>query len=351
MHPRCAHRASVSREPDLRKSWLCRTLRRVAAALCAAAVFSSGARAADAPAASYPRRPIRLVVPYVAGGGTDFIARLLSQKLGEKFGQQVIVDNRPGGNTVIGTQAVASAEPDGHTLLVAISSFAINPFISANLPYDSFKDFAPVSELATTPFLMAVHSTVPARNLKDVLALLRAAQPGEWDFATVGSAGIGRIAGETFAIEAGAKMQHIPYKGAAQVVAALVSGEVKFTIDPPGPYIEHIRAGKVRGLAISSARRLASLPDVPTFAEQGMPQFDLQIWTGLLAPAATPKPIIDKLAAAVQEALASPEVKEKLVAMETEPIGSSPKQFAAFLKSESERFARVVKAASIKPVN
>jgi tripartite-type tricarboxylate transporter receptor subunit TctC len=192
---------------------------------------------------------------------------------------------------------------------------------------------------------------VPANNLKEMLALLRTAKPGAWNFATVGSSGIGRVVGETFAIDAGVKLQHIPYKGAAQVSAALLGGEVKFTIDPPGPYIENIKAGKLKGLAVSSSKRRPSLPDVPTFAEQGMPEFNLQAWNGLFAPGATPRAIVNKLAAAVQEVLASPEVKEKLAAMESEAVGSSPAQFTAFLKSESDRFGRVVKAANIQPVN
>jgi tripartite-type tricarboxylate transporter receptor subunit TctC len=337
---------------DLETSMLYPLLRRFGAALCALAAFAgTGACAADDPAARYPDKPIRIVVPFVAGGGTDLTARLLAQKLGEKFGQQVIVDNRPGGNTVIATQAVASAAPDGYTLLLANSTFAINHLISRTLPYDTFKDFAPISEVSSGPWLMVVHPSVPANNLKEMLAILRNAKPGEWNFATVGSSGIGRVVGETFAIDAGVKLQHIPYKGAAQVSAALLSGEVKFTIDPPGPYIENIKAGKVKGLAVSSAKRLPSLPNVPTFAEQGMPEFNLQAWNGLLAPGATPKPVVNKIAAMVQEVLAMPEVKEKLAAMESEAIGSSPAEFSAFLKSESDRFARVVKAANIQPVN
>jgi len=192
---------------------------------------------------------------------------------------------------------------------------------------------------------------VPANNLKEMLALLRAAKPGEWNFATVGSSGIGRVIGETFALQAGVKLQHIPYKGAAQVANDLLAGQVKFTIDPPNPYINHVRNGKLKALAVNSSKRLPSLPDVPTFAEQGMPEFNAQAWNGLLAPAGTPKPIVQKLAAAVNEILAMPEVKEKLAAMETEPIGSTPEQFQAFLQAESEKYGRVVKSANIKAVD
>jgi tripartite-type tricarboxylate transporter receptor subunit TctC len=327
-----------------------RALRRIGAVLCAGVLPLVTSAFADESAGSFPSHPLRIVVPFVAGGGTDLTARLLAEKLSARLGQQVVVDNRPGGNTVIATQLVAKAPPDGYTLLLANSTFAINHLITPSLPYDTFKDFAPVSAVSTGPWLMVVHPSVPANNLKEMLALLRASKPGEWNFATVGSSGIGRVVGETFAIDAGVKLQHVPYKGAAQVTASLLAGTVKFTIDPPTPYIQHVKAGRLKALAVSSSKRLASLPDVPTFAEQGMPEFNLQAWNGLLAPAGTPKPIVDKLAAAVHDVLAMPEVRQKLEAMETEPIDSSPEQFRNFLHAESDKFGQVVKTANIKPV-
>jgi tripartite-type tricarboxylate transporter receptor subunit TctC len=309
---------------------------------CAAAVQAQGAEAA-----AFPTQPVRIVVPFAPGGGTDATARLLAQKLGDKWGRQVIVENRPGGNTVIATQAVARAAPDGHTLLFANSTFAINPILSTGLPYDAWGDFMAITSVAGGPFLLVVHPSVPADNLRGMLQVLRDAKPGEWNYATVGGSGIGRIAGELFAIQSGTRLQHVPYKGAAQVTTDLLAGTVKLTIDPPNTYIAHVRAGKLKALAVTG-KRLASLPDVPTFAEQGMPEFDVRFWYGLFAPAGTPRSVVDKISAAVNEALALPDVREKLAGLELEALPSSPEHFQAYLRTETEKFTRVVKAANIK---
>ncbi|MCD6078077.1 MAG: h16, partial [Ramlibacter sp.] len=271
-----------------------------------ALVWVAGAQAQE-PAVAYPSQPVRIVVPFAPGGGTDATARLLAQKLGEKWGRQVVVENRPGGNTVIATQAVARAPADGHTLLFANSTFAINPILSASLPYDATRDFVPITSVAAGPFLLVVHPSVPADDLKGMLHLLRNARPGEWNYATVGGSGIGRIAGELFALQAGAALQHVPYKGAAQVTTDMLAGTVKLTIDPPNTYIAHVRGGRLKALAVTG-NRLASLPDVATFAEQGMPEFDVRFWYGLLAPAGTPANVVERIAAAVYEILAQPEV-------------------------------------------
>jgi tripartite-type tricarboxylate transporter receptor subunit TctC len=315
--------------------------------LCALAA-AAGAVHAQEPAASYPSKPIHILVPFVAGGGTDALARLLGQKLGEKWGNQVVVENRPGGNTVIAAQAVARAAPDGYTLVLVNSTFAINTILAPSLPYDSDKDFAPISAVAATPFLMVVHPSVPANSFKDMMGILKSSKPGEWNFATVGGTGVGRIAGELFGSQAGVKLQHIPYKGNAQVVTDMLAGQVKFTIDPPSLYIPHVRSGKLKALAVTGTSRLASLPDVPTFAEAGMPEYDIRMWFGLLAPGGTPKPIVNKLSAAVIEVLAMPDVKDKLRALEFVPITPGVEQFQALLKSETDRFASVVKSANIK---
>ena len=305
------------------------------------------ARAQEDAAASFPSQPVRIIVPFAPGGGTDSTARLLAQKLGERWGRQVVVENRTGGNTVIATQAVARAAPDGHTLLFANSTFAINPILSVNLPYDATRDFVPITTVAGGPFMLVVHPSVAADNLKDMLQILRDARPGEWNFATVGGSGIGRIVGELFAIQAGARLQHIPYKGASQVTADLLSGTVKLTIDPPNTYVPHVKAGKLKALAVTG-RRLASLPDVPTFAEQGMPGFDPRTWYGLLAPAGTPRAVVYKISIAVNEILAQADVKEKLAALELDALPSSPERFQSYLRNETEKFTRVVKAAGIK---
>jgi tripartite-type tricarboxylate transporter receptor subunit TctC len=298
-------------------------------------------------APTYPQQQVNIVVPFAPGGGTDTTARLLAQKLSEKWGKPVIVENKPGGNTVIATQMVAKAKPDGHTLLIANSTFAINPILSATLPYDSNKDFVPIGTVAGGPFMLLVHPSVPANDLKGMLQILQSAKPGEWNFATVGGSGIGRIVGELFALQSGTKLQHIPYKGASQIANDLLAGTVKLTIDPPNTYIMHIKSGRVKALAVSG-KRLASLPNVPTFAEQGMPEFDVRSWYGLLAPAGTPKTVIQKISMDVQEILAQPDVKDKFTALELETMPSSPEQFQLYLRTESEKFSRVVKSANIK---
>ena len=314
--------------------------------LCAA-VACSAAHGQES-AASFPSKPVRIIVPFVAGGGTDQLARVLALKLGDKWGQQVIVDNRPGGNTVIATQATARSAPDGYTIILVNSTFAINTLISPNLPYDSDKDFATVAGVGASPFLMVANASVPANNFKEMMALMKAGKPGDWNFATVGSTGIGRIAGETFAQQSGVKLQHIPFKGAAEVVSNVVSGNVKFTIDPPSVHIPHIKAGKLKAYAVTGPTRLPLLPDVPTFAEAGMPEYDVRMWYGLLAPSATPKPILNKVSASVIEVLAMPEVQEKLRALDINPIPYAPDQFASMIKTETAQFAKIIKSANIK---
>jgi tripartite-type tricarboxylate transporter receptor subunit TctC len=302
-------------------------------------------------AASFPSKQVRIIVPFAAGSSNmEQMARLIAQKLGDKWGQQVIVENRGGGNTVIGTQAAARAAPDGYTMILVNATFAINPVLTPNLPYDSDKDFAAVAGAGAVPFLMVAHPSVPANNFKEMMGLLKAAKPGDWNFATVGSTGIGRIAGETFAQQTGVKLQHIPFKGAAEVVSNLLAGNVKFTIDPPGVHVPQVKAGKLKAYAVTGATRLPLLPNVPTFAEVGMPEYDVQMWFGLLAPGATPKPILNKLSASVLDVLKMPDVQEKIRALDISPIPPAPEQFAAMIKTEAERFAKIIKTANIKPV-
>jgi tripartite-type tricarboxylate transporter receptor subunit TctC len=203
--------------------------------------------------------------------------------------------------------------------------------------------------VAATPFLMVVHPSVPAQNFKEMMAILKASKPGEWNFATVGSTGVGRIAGEQFAQQSGVKLQHIPFKGAAEVMTALVSGQVKFTIDPPSTHIPQILAGKERALAVTGSIRLPTLPDVPTFAEAGMPEYDIRMFFGLLAPSATPKPIVAKLSAAITEIMALPDVKEKMRSLEFVPLAPGSEAFQSLLKAENERFSRIIRTADIKP--
>lgn len=322
-------------------------------AVVAAAVLTfagSASLAQPDPAANFPSKPIHIIVPFVPGGGSDTTARLIAKKLNEKHGWQVVVENRAGGNTVIGTQYVAQSPPDGHMLLLANSTFAINPVLQSNLPYDTNKDLAPVTTAVITPFAMVVHPIVPANSLQEMLAIMKAGKPGEWNFGTVGSSGIGRITGEMFAQMAGLQLQHVPYKGAAQVTQEMLAGVVKFTIDVVNTYPPHVHAGKLKALAVTGKNRIPSLPDVPTFAEQGMPEFDVSMWFGFLARGGTPRPVIDKLSAAINEVLAMPDVKQQLTAIEMQIMGSSPDEFDRFIRAETANFAKVVKAADIKPV-
>ncbi len=297
--------------------------------------------------ASYPDKPIRLVVPYPPGGATDRVARLVSEKMAERFGQQVVVDNRPGASGVIGLDAVAKAPPDGYTLGLAINTHAINGNIMAKLPYDTAADFTPVATLATVEFLLAVHPGLDAKDLPSLLALGKS-RAGGLNYGTVGSAGIGRIAGELFSAEAGVPMTHIPFRGSAPLVTSLLGGEVDLVIDTVNVYLPHIAAGKVRPIAVTGTTRLDALPNVPTFAQSGLPQFDVRMWFGILAPAGVPPAIVEKLAAEYARILAMPEVKQQMAAQELRPFVSSPAQFDAFLKAETEKYAKVIKAANIK---
>ena len=303
-------------------------------------------------AASFPSKQVRMIVPFAAGSSNmEQMARLLAQKLGDKWGQQVIVDNRGGGNTVIGTQAAARAAPDGYTMILVNATFAINPVLTPNLPYDSDKDFAAVAGAGAVPFLMVVNSSVPANNFKEMMDLLKAGKPGDWNFATVGSTGIGRIAGETFAQQTGVKLQHIPFKGGGEVASNLLAGNVKFTIDPPGVHVPHVKSGRLKAYAVTGPTRLVSLPDVPTFAEVGMAEYDVRTWYGLLAPSATPRPILNKLSSSVLDVLKMPDVQEKLRAQDVSPIPPAPEQFAEMIRTERLQFAKIIKNANIKPGN
>jgi tripartite-type tricarboxylate transporter receptor subunit TctC len=305
---------------------------------------------AAAQAANYPEKTIRIIVPFVAGGGSSNAARMIGEKLAERWGKPVVIDHRPGGNTVIASEAVARAAPDGHSLLYANSSFTINPQLMAKLPYDSTKDFTPVSGVLSNASILLVHPSVPANTLAEFRALLRQ-HPTDFPFPSVGTAGIGRVAGEVFNGLVGVSLVNVPYKGTAQLATDLVAGQVKFAIEIPGVYIPHVKAGRLKALAVTGKTRLPSLPDVPTFAEAGMPEFDLQSWNGLFATGGTPPEVVNKIAAAVQDILRSPDVRARLAAVESEPMLAGPAEFGALIRAETERFGKVIKAAKITAPN
>ena len=317
----------------------------IAAGLLAWGVLVAPAGTASAQDA-YPSKPIRLILPYAPGGSTSAVARLLGYKLTESWGQQVIVDNRPGGNTIIGSEALVRSPPDGYTVLMVTSTHTVNPSV-IKTPYDAVKDFAPVTTLTRAPFALVVHPALPVKNLREFIALAKA-RPGQLDYASSGIGTSNHLAQEIFSMLAGIEMHHIPYKGGGPAMTDLIGGQVQVHMNVPVILIPNIKAGRIKGLAVTGDERLPALPDVPTFAEAGLPQFDLTNWNGLLAPAKTPKPIIDKLAAEVGRILRTPDMREKLLAQGQVPWSSTPEQFGALIRSEIERFAKVVKKAGIK---
>jgi len=295
---------------------------------------------------AYPNRSIRVINPYPPGGTTDILARLVGQKLTESWGQQVIVDNRPGGNTVIGTEAMVKSAPDGYTLLSILTSHVIVPTVSPT-PYDPVKDFAAVATIAGTELAMVMHPSVPANTLQEWITLAKA-RPGQLNYASGGSGTATHIVGEFFNILTGIKTQHVPYKGSAQVLPAVISNQVQLFFSPPVVAMPHIKSGKLKAIAISGESRLAALPQVPTVSESGIQGFDVKVWYGLLAPAATPKGVIDKLSAEVGRILSMPDIKEKLDSQGLDPLISSPEQFGALLRTDLAKYAKVIKAANIK---
>ena len=302
---------------------------------------------AQADAASYPSRPIRIIVPQSPGGSTDLTARLVAQRLTEAFKQTAVVDNRPGAGSTSGTEIVARAAPDGHTLLVVASSLTINPALYTKLSYDAIRDFTPVTQLSTFPNLLAAHPSVPVKTLSDVIALAKA-KPGQINYASAGTGTGTHMSAELLKQMTGIDIVQIPFKGGAPAVIATMGGQTQLIIGTSVGTLPHVRSGKLRGIAVTSARRSPSAPEIPTFAESGVPGYEHEPWNGLLAPAKTPHAIIAKLNAEVVRMLATPEVKKIFANEGGEAVGNSPEAFAAIVKSETAKWAKVVKAAGIK---
>ncbi len=303
-----------------------------------------------APAAyaqSYPSKAVRLVVPFAAGGSTDIIGRVVAQKLNEMWGQPVLVDNRAGGSTVIGTEIVAKAPPDGHTLLVTPAPFTIVPSLMPKLPYDPHKDFEPITLINTTPLVVVVHPGVPAKSIKELIALARS-KPGALNYGSSGSGGSNHLAGELFNAMANVKMVHVPYKGNAPALTDLVGGHVDVVFNGLTSALPLVKSGKLRALAMTSLNRSATLPEVPTLDESGLKSFQAVAWNGLTAPARTPKDVIAKINTDVLKVIRSPELVEKLRAEGSDPVGSSVEQYAKFLREETAKWNKVIKVANIK---
>jgi tripartite-type tricarboxylate transporter receptor subunit TctC len=299
-------------------------------------------------AQSFPTRSIRLVVPSSPGGGTDITGRIMAHKLTEQLGQQVVVDNRAGAGTIIGNDIAAKSAPDGYTLLMGLSTLAINPSMYAKLPYDALRDFAPISQVVSSPNILTVHPSVPAKSVKEFIALARAKPVS----ITFGSAGLGtspHLSGELLRTLAKIDIVHVPYKGSGQSIISLLAGEIGANFPSVPTAIPYIKAGKLRGLGVTTVKRTLALPDVPSIAEAGLPGYEATQWFGVLAPSGTPRAIIDRLHQEIVRALRAPDVRDRLIADGTDPIGSTPEEFAQYIKSETDKWARVIKAAGIKP--
>ena len=297
---------------------------------------------------NWPARQIRIVVPFPAGGATDIAARLIAERMGVSWKQPVVVENRAGAGGNVGSDVVAKAPPDGYTLIMGVTgSHAINISLYSNMPYDPVRDFEPVSQVAVVPNAVVVHPSVKATTLKDFVALAKA-QPGKFDYASLGSGTAAHLGMEMLKREAGIFMVHIPYRGSAPAVADLIGGQVQVMMDGLPSALPHVKAGRLRALAVTSQKRSPAAPDLPTIAESGYPDFYADAWSGLFAPRGTPAAVVDKLALEVQRILRLPDVRERFAGLGAEPVGSTPAEFAAHVRREIDKWARVVKASGAK---
>ncbi len=315
------------------------------APLCIASVLLGLATATGAQP-TYPAKPIRIISPYPAGGTTDIMARLVAPKFTESWGQPVIVENRPGGNTIIGTEAMVKAPPDGHTLLSILVSHVIVPNL-APTPYDVIKDFAAVGTVSNTQLIQVIHPSLPAKNLRELIALAKT-KPGQINYGSGGSGTVTHLAGEYFNMQAGVKMQHIPYKGSIPALTDVVGGQIQMYFSPPIVALGHIKSGRLRAIALTGDTRLAVLPEIPTALESGLQGFVVTTWYGFLAPAATPGAIITKINGEMSRALSLPDIREKLSSQGMDPFITTPEQFTSLIKADFAKYARIIKNANIK---
>lgn len=307
---------------------------------------SAAAFAAAAPQ-SYPDRPIRFIVGQPTGGGQDIVARAFAQQLAASIGQSVIVDNRPGASGTVGAAIAARSAPDGYTALFIASTFAINPTLYKNLPYDQVRDFQPLSLIASTPFVLLLHPSIPARSVKELIAYAKE-RPGQLNYASGGMGNSGHLAGALFSTLAGVELTHIPYKGTGQAMPDLLAGRVQILFNSAIQAVTHVRQGQLRALAVTTTKRAAVLPDLPTVAEAGVPGYEFTSWYGALLPAGTPAPILAKLSAEARRAIQHPEFKARLAKDGAEAIGSTPQEFAKHLASEMARWAKVAQSTGMK---
>ena len=297
---------------------------------------------------AYPSKPVRMIVAYPPGGGTDIVGRMVAQKLGEALGQAVVVENRGGASGNIGTELAAHAAPDGYTILMGnVAPNSINVSLFENLPFDPIADFAPVSLVASTPNILVVHPSTKARTVKEIVALAKAS-PGKLNFASAGVGSSSHLAGELFRTLAGAQIVHVPYKGAGPAMVDVLSGQVQLYFATMPAAMPHVKSGKLVAIAVTSAKRSPALPEMPTVAESGVPGYEASTWYGLLAPAHTPGPVIARLHDATVKVLRDAALREKLADQGFEPIGDTPEQFAAYIKSEIRKWGKVIREAGIR---
>lgn len=316
-------------------------------AVCLTAVLCQGG--SDAAAQSYPQRPIRMIVPFAAGGGTDITGRIVAQKLTASLGQTVVVDNRGGAGGVIGADMVAKAAPDGYTLLMAANGpIAVAPGLTKKMPYDSIADFSPVGLVTIYASVVVVHPSVPAKTMKELITYARA-NPGKLNFATPGAGSTNHLAVELLKAMAGIDLVHVPYKGTGIAIGDLIGGQVDLMSGDLPALLPHVRTGKLRALGVTSSKRTPLLPEVPTVSEGGVPGFESVGWFAVLAPAGVPKPIITRLNGDLQKIIASDDMREKLSSLGAEPAGSTPEQLGAHIREQVVKWAKVVRAAGLKP--
>jgi tripartite-type tricarboxylate transporter receptor subunit TctC len=299
-------------------------------------------------AQTYPAKPVRVVVPFAAGGTTDIVTRILAQRMEAIWGQQLIVDNRPGAGGNIGSEIVARSPADGYTLLMAtVATHGINASLYRKIPYDPVGDFAPITLVASTPSVLMLHPSIPAGSVKELIALAKA-NPGQLNFGSSGNGSSHHLAGELFDSMAGVKMTHVPYKGTAAALIDLLGGRIQLTFDTLPSAMPYVKGGKLKAIAVTSAKRTRSLPDLPTIAEAGVPGYEVTSWYGLLAPAGTPADIVRKLNADFVRAIRIPEVSEKMIEAGAEPVANTPEQFAEFIRSELKKWAIVVQGSGAR---
>jgi tripartite-type tricarboxylate transporter receptor subunit TctC len=311
-------------------------------AACALALLSGAAAAQQ-----YPTKPVRFVVPFVAGGPTDIQARMLGEKLGQRLGQQFIIDNRGGANGNIGLELTAKAPPDGYTIVIAtVGTWAVNPSLYKQMPFDPVKDFAPIMQVSTSPGVLVVHPSVPVKNVKELVALAKS-RPGKLDYGSSGVGGFGHISGALFCLMTKTEMVHIPYKSSAPSLTDLIAGQIQVLFNNAISTVPYIKSGQVRALAVTSLKRMPALSNLPTIDETGVKGYDNSSWSAVAAPAGTPREIVAKLNSELNQILKLPDIQEKNASFGADPVGGTPEQYGDYLKSEIAKFARVIKEAKI----